>query len=820
MRRPRLFSVACFLVSLSVLLPTANAQTSRNITLLSHLNLYSHNANSWPYIHTDGREYVAMGTSTGTSIVRLTDPSNPVEVAFVPSSSSFCTTRDVDQYQTYLYVLGGSCFSDPGMQIISMADPDHPVLVSTLHGIVETSENFTIDPSRALLYAGESNQRQGGFGLRIVSLADPLNPVVIFANDSYEVHDVTYQGTTLYASDLLNGAQHVLDVSNPAAPVEVAAFTTGGPTHSAWPSVDGRFLYVTNEVVGGGGGELIVYDNQNPAQPVEVFRASLAAPCTVHYPRVMGNRLYLAHYAAGVRTMDLSNPAWPVETGFLDTWPGDDLPFAGVYDTSPFYPSGIATASDLGTGLYVYRVSAAPYGLVRGTVLDGNNGRIPLVGATVRVLPNGPTTVTGADGRYALSPSTGAGVTIELSKFSYVTKTATLNVTQGSDQTVNFMTSKSLTGTIKGTVTRSADQTPLGLVDVSDAGTPLVTATTTRGAYSLTKVPEGPLTVRAERPGYVPASVSANLIARKTLTADFALANALFYDDADADRGWTLGAPDDNATSGQWIRAVPIGVFDVNGQRQIQPDEDHTPAPGTQCFVTGNGAVGGAINAADVDGGKTTLISPILPMAGVADPRIVFWRWYFSNNSGPSSSPLVTELSNDGGATWVFADSIQASRIPWQRVELRVTNFFPTPGNVRVRITAQDRSASQGSIIEAAIDDFEYYSGAGSASTSVASAPTETAAGAPFRARALSGSGRRPAIELRLERDEPRVAARLYDVGGRLTRTVQDGPVNAGTTRIEWDGRTNGGGRAAAGIYFLRISAAGSDAQVRVVLLR
>jgi len=818
MRCPRVVWFACLLVSLLSLHSTVNAQTARNITLLSHLNLHASYSNSWPYIHPDGREYVAVGSRLGTSIVRLMDPNNPVEVAFFPSSS--CQTRDVDQYQTYLYVLGSGCSSDPGLQIISMADPDHPVLVSTLHGIVETSENITIDPSRALLYTGESNQQQGGFGLRIVSLADPLNPVVLFANDAYEVHDVTYQGTTLYAADLLNGEMHVLNVSDPASPLDVAAFTTGGPTHSAWPSADGHFLYVTNEVVGGAGGELVVYDTQNPALPVEVFRSSLATPCTVHYPRVLGNLLYLAHYSAGVRIMDLSAPAWPVEVGFLDTWPGDNLPFAGVYDTSPFYPSGIATASDLGTGLYVYRASIAPYGIVRGTVLDGNNGRIPLAGATVRALPDGPSTITGANGRYALAPSVGSAVTVELSKFSYVTKTATVNVTPASDQTVDFMTSKSLTGSIKGTVTRAADQASLALVEVTAVGTPLLATTSTRGTYSLTKVPEGPITIRAERPGYVPASVSATLVAKKTLTADFALASALFYDDADTDQGWTLGAPDDNATSGQWIRAVPIEVFDVNGQRLIQPGEDHTPSPGTQCFVTGNGVVGGSITAADVDGGKTTLISPVLPLSGVADPRIVFWRWYFSNNSGPSSSPLVTELSNDGGATWVFADSVQTSRIPWERVELRVTSFFATPGNVRVRFIAQDRLASQGSIIEALIDDFEYYSGAGGGSASVAQASAGLAAVAPFRVRAISGFGRTPAIELRLERDEPQLEARLFDVAGRLTRTILDGPVKAGTSRIEWDGRTNAGARAAAGVYFLRISAQGSDAQLKVMLLR
>jgi hypothetical protein len=160
------------------------------VTLLSHFDPYEGYANQWRYIHTDGREYVALGTRFGTSIVRLTDPANPVEVGFFPGLG--CTTRDVDQYQTYLYATGSSCgnTADPGLQIISMADPDHPVLVTEMHGILETAENITIDPVRGLLFAAEVNGRQGGSGFQILSLANPTSPTLLFADASYDAHDV------------------------------------------------------------------------------------------------------------------------------------------------------------------------------------------------------------------------------------------------------------------------------------------------------------------------------------------------------------------------------------------------------------------------------------------------------------------------------------------------------------------------------------------------------------------------------------------------------------------------------------------------------
>src|SRR5262249_55871493 len=67
---------------------------------------------------------------------------------------------------------------------------------------------------------------------------------------------------------------------------------------------------------------------------------------------------------------------------------------------------------------------------------------------------------------------------------------------------------------------------------------------------------------------------------------------------------WTVGAPGDDATSGLWERATPVGTI-------AAPYLDVTGAPGTQCFVTGAGVPGGAAGDADVDGGKTTLLSPV-----------------------------------------------------------------------------------------------------------------------------------------------------------------------------------------------------------------
>jgi hypothetical protein len=63
-------------------------------------------------------------------------------------------------------------------------------------------------------------------------------------------------------------------------------------------------------------------------------------------------------------------------------------------------------------------------------------------------------------------------------------------------------------------------------------------------------------------------------------------------------------------------------------------------------------------------------------------------------------------------------------------------------------------------------------------------------------------------------------SVRVYSVDGRLVRTVLEGRVDAGPVRLSWDGSTDGGRRAASGIYFVRARGAVRAGSGRIVLLR
>lgn len=176
----------------------------------------------------------------------------------------------------------------------------------------------------------------------------------------------------------------------------------------------------------------------------------------------------------------------------------------------------------------------------------------------------------------------------------------------------------------------------------------------------------------------------------------------VFEDAFETNLGWTVGSPTDTATSGLWIRANPNGTA-------AQPEDDHTPAPGTLCFVTGNAAPGAALGQADVDGGATTLTSPVIDLSASASPRIGYWRWY-SNNTGaaPGADVFVVEVSNNNGASWVNVETVGPSGPEtvggWFYHEFDVASRVTPTAQVRVRFIASD--LGDGSLVEAAVDDF------------------------------------------------------------------------------------------------------------------
>jgi CxxC motif-containing protein (DUF1111 family) len=191
-----------------------------------------------------------------------------------------------------------------------------------------------------------------------------------------------------------------------------------------------------------------------------------------------------------------------------------------------------------------------------------------------------------------------------------------------------------------------------------------------------------------------------------TFSALASLGTQVVFEDAfeTAVPGWTVtNGP--GLGSGAWERVDPIGTFFPTGSSTFAQPEDDFGAAGeeTQCYITAQHPGGSNAGAADVDGGPTTLTSPVFDLAGT-DAQISFARWQFSNTGGTSTpDPLVTEITNDG-TNWVQVDSILSTGGEWLPLTFNVSTYVEPTSLVQVRFIASD--SPNNSVTESGIDSF------------------------------------------------------------------------------------------------------------------
>jgi len=171
-----------------------------------------------------------------------------------------------------------------------------------------------------------------------------------------------------------------------------------------------------------------------------------------------------------------------------------------------------------------------------------------------------------------------------------------------------------------------------------------------------------------------------------------------FDDDAETDTGWLTPMAGDTATTGRWNRMDPQGT--LSGTAQAQPEDDHTPI-GTICWVT-DGNAGASAGTFDVDGGFTSVRSPALDLAGLADARVSFWHWFYSNGTDGLDS-FKLDISGNG-TTWTNAWTITSTRNQWTQYSFRLGDILPNPtATTYLRFQAADLGGA--SLVEAAFDD-------------------------------------------------------------------------------------------------------------------
>lgn len=76
------------------------------------------------------------------------------------------------------------------------------------------------------------------------------------------------------------------------------------------------------------------------------------------------------------------------------------------------------------------------------------------------------------------------------------------------------------------------------------------------------------------------------------------------------------------------------------------------------------------------------------------------------------------------------------------------------------------------------------------------------------------------AISFAVGREPAHARIRIYDLQGRLVRTLVDEVVQPGIRTATWSGRTESGGAAASGVYFYRLEVAGEVFNRKMLLVK
>ena len=345
----RYFCAFLFLIACSV-----NAQQSYNMTLLGKLN-YDQGLNDvWGYVDKSGNEYAIVGVVNGTSIVDVTDPSEPTELFFIAGPTS--VWRDMKTYGDYAYIVHDSFTNgeSQGLLIIDLSDIENGNIPtnSILSLAYSRFHNIFIDENGvAYLFGGDYDNG----GVLMYDLAtDPQNPIYLGEFEEAYLHDGMVRGDTLWGSAVYEGLLMAIDVSDKSNPEIIGTVSTPHSfTHNAWVSDDGNTVFTTDEVAGAFIASVDVSDVSNMTVIDQIQSWSPETDVIPHNTHVMGKYLVTSYYCDGVTVVDASDPTNLQEVAYYDTSFSSGGTFSGAWGAYPWLPSGNILVSDRQEGLHV-----------------------------------------------------------------------------------------------------------------------------------------------------------------------------------------------------------------------------------------------------------------------------------------------------------------------------------------------------------------------------------------------------------------------------------------------------------------------------------
>ncbi|MDG1146341.1 MAG: choice-of-anchor B family protein, partial [Flavobacteriales bacterium] len=283
----------CFTIFLAF---TIKAQESLNINFLSNFEYSEELSDVWGYSTSDG-EYALVGVYNGISVVDVSIPTNPIELAFFSGPESIW--RDLKTWGGYLYCINET---GGGLQIVNLTEviesDENPSYIENTSLGFTSAHNIFID-TNGVLYVFGANLGVGGCAMFDLT-ANPEQPEFLGYFNDYYLHDGMVRGDTLWGGAIDDGVFSAIDVSDKSNPVIIGSHPTPNTySHNCWISDDGNSLFTTDEVSGAYVAAYDVSDLSNIEELDRIQSWSSSTNVIPHNTHVDGNFIVTSYYADG-----------------------------------------------------------------------------------------------------------------------------------------------------------------------------------------------------------------------------------------------------------------------------------------------------------------------------------------------------------------------------------------------------------------------------------------------------------------------------------------------------------------------------------------
>ena len=239
-------------------------------------------------------------------IFDITNPVAPIKVGYLATPGD---ANSVKVAGTLAYIADGQA----GLRIVNVADPAHPVLIGSypISGIV-----WDAVPIGNKVYLAVDGSPEV---LQVFDVSNPAAPVKLGAfsippaSCSQGARDVKIVGNLAYLAAICSGLR-IVNVSDPTAMVEVGSYPYIVYAHDV--AVAGNYAYVADT---GPGHAINVIDVSNPSQPfLASYIGTYWGPWDI---AVRNNTAYAAAGFGGFRIFDVSNPTAPIGVSIYNPMP-------------------------------------------------------------------------------------------------------------------------------------------------------------------------------------------------------------------------------------------------------------------------------------------------------------------------------------------------------------------------------------------------------------------------------------------------------------------------------------------------------------------